>query len=90
VAISLGRGALDVAGMANGDELLGVSDEIFQLDFVNFIDNLGAAIVAIGFVNFTQFAGDDLLELFIAGQNFLEFGDQLADGLQLLENFVNG
>ena len=59
VAIGLRGGALDVAGMAHGDEHVGVGDQIFQFDFVDLVHNLRAPIVAVGFVNFLELAGDD-------------------------------
>ena len=90
VAIGVGGSALDVAGMADGDEHVGVGDEIFELDLVDLVDDLRAAIVAVGFVDFAELGGDDLLELFLAGKNFFQLGDEFADGFQFLENFVDG
>ncbi len=49
-----------------------------------------AAVVAVGLVDFAQLAGDDLLELFVAGENFAQLCNQVADGLQFLENLVDG
>jgi hypothetical protein len=51
---------------------------------------LRPAVVAVGLVDFPELRGDDCLELFVAGQNFAEFGDEFADGLEFLENFVDG
>ena len=90
VAVGVRRGALDVAGVADGDEHVGVGDEVFELDFVDFVDNLRAPVVAIGFVDFAQLRGDDLLEFLVAGEDFAQFGDEVADGLQFLENFIDG
>ena len=90
MAIRFGGGALDVAGMAHGDEHVGVGDEVFELDLVDLVHDLRAAIVAVGFVNFAQFPGDDLLEFLVAGENLFQFRDQVANRLQFLENFVDG
>ncbi len=90
MAIGVGGGALDVAGMADGDEHVGVGDQIFQLDFVDFVHDLGAAFVAVSLVNFAQLRGNDLLQLFFAVENFFQFGDQFANGFQFLENFIDG
>ena len=54
------------------------------------VDDLRAALVAVGFVDFAQLGGDDLLQFLLAGENFFQLGDQLADGFQFLENFVDG
>src|ERR1700690_3983588 len=90
VAISIRRGALDVAGVADGDEHFGVRDQVLELDLVHLVHDLRAAIIAVGFVDFAKLGGDDLLEFLFTRQNFLEFGDEFANGLQFLENFVNG
>jgi len=42
VAISVCGGALDVAGMADGNQHFSVRDEIFELDFIDLVDNLRA------------------------------------------------
>ncbi len=41
-------------------------------------------------MDFAQLARDDLLELFVARKDFAQFGDQVADGLQFLDNFIDG
>src|SRR5216684_2211059 len=89
MAVGVGSRALDVAGMADGDQHLSVGDEVFELDFVDLVDNLRAAVVAVSFLYFLQLASDDLLQLFVAGEDFFQLGDVLADGFQFLENFVD-
>src|SRR6266849_4338856 len=89
MAVGVGSRALDVAGMADGDQHLSVGDEVFELDFVDLVDNLRAAVVAVSFLYFLQLASDDLLQLFVAGKYFFQFGDVLANGFQFLENFVD-
>src|SRR5262245_47084438 len=89
MAIGVRRGALDVAGMAYGDEHFRVGDQIFQLDLVDLVHDLRAAVVAVRFLDVTQFRDDDRLQLFVAGENLLEFGDALADGFQLFKDFVD-
>ena len=90
VAIRVRSRALDIARMAHGYQHLGVSNQVFQLDFVDLVDNLRAAVVAVGFVHFAQLRGDDLLEFLVARQNLAQLGDQFTDGLQFLEDFVDG
>src|SRR6266446_3467708 len=89
MAVGFSSGALDVAGMADSDQHVGVGDQIFELDFVDLVDDLRAAIVAVRLLHFLELAGDDLLQLFVAGEDFFQLGDVLADGLQFLENFVD-
>ena len=48
VAVDVDRRALDVAGVADGDGHFLVFDQVFELDFLDAVDDLGAAIVAIG------------------------------------------
>ena len=90
MAIGFGRGALDVAGVADGDQHLGVGDQVFELDFIDFVHDLRAAIVAVGFMYFLQLSGNDRLELAIVRQNLFEFVDDGADRLQFLEDVVDG
>src|SRR5216684_996300 len=75
--------------MADGDQHVGVCDQVFELDLVDLVDDLRAAIVAVRLLHFLELAGDDLLQLFVAGEDFFQLGDVLADGLQFLENFVD-
>src|SRR5260370_2409089 len=76
--------------MADGDQHVGVGDEVVELDFVTCVDDLRAAIVVVRLLHFLELAGNDLLELSVAGENFFQFGDLLADRLQFLEDFVDG
>src|SRR6266851_4484767 len=87
--VCIRRRALDVPRVADGDQHLRVGDQVFQLDFIDLVDDLRAAIVPVRFVHFAQLADDDLLEFFVAGENFLQLGDEFADGLQFLENFID-
>src|SRR5580765_382147 len=90
VTIGVRRGALDVAGVAHRDQHLGVGDQVFQLDLVDFVDDLSAAVVAKRFLDVTQFGNDHRLELFLAGQNFFQLSDALPNRFQFLQNFVDG
>src|ERR1700730_4299009 len=90
MAIGISRGALDVAVMAHGNQHFRVSDQVFELDFVDLVYDLRASSVAIGLLDFLQLAGDYLLQLFVAGKDFFQLGDVLADGLQFLDDFVDG
>ena len=90
VPVGIRGGALDVAGMAHGDQHFRVGDEVLEFDFIHFVDDLRAAIIAIRFVHFAQLGGDDLPKFLVARQDLAQFGDQFANGLQFLENFVDG
>ena len=70
VAIGFHRGALDVARVADGDSHFLVFDEVFELDFLDAVNDLCAALVAIGFNNFAQFGNDDGFQFLLAGENF--------------------
>ena len=47
MAVGLDRGALDVAGVADGDGHLFVFDQVFELDFLDAIDDLRAPLVSV-------------------------------------------
>src|SRR5215469_1571682 len=89
VTVDVNRSALYVAGVADGDSHFLVFNQIFELDFLDAVDYLGAAVVAIGFHHFAQLGDDDAAKLFVAGQDFVQFLDTLADFSQFLENFVD-
>src|SRR6266478_5627482 len=82
--------ALDVAGMADGDQHLRVGNQVFQLDLIDLVHDLSAAIVSVCFVHFAKLGDDYLLEFLVACQNLAQLGDQFTNGLQLLEDFVDG
>src|SRR6266478_151241 len=90
MAVGVSSGALDVAGMADSDQHVGVGDQIFKLDFVDLVDDLRASIVAVRLLHFLELAGDDLLQLFVGGEDLFQLGDVLADGIQFLDDFVDG
>src|SRR4029077_5569004 len=75
--------------MADSDEHVGIGDEVLELDFVDFVDDLRAAVVAVSLLHFLKLAGDHLLQLFVAGEDFFQLSDVLADGFQFLEDFID-
>ena len=77
--VCIGGRALDVSSVAHRDQHFRVSNQIFQLDLFDFIHNLRAAVVAIRLMNFLQLRSDHLFQLFVAGKNFAQLGDQIAD-----------
>src|SRR5258707_7462238 len=81
--------ALDVAGMADGDQHLRVGNQVFQLDLVDLVHDLSAAIVSVCFVHFAKLGDDDLLEFLVACQNLAQLADQFPNGLQFLQDFVD-
>ena len=56
VPVNLHGRALDVTGMAHGDEHVGVRDQVFQLDLVHLVHDLRAAVIAVGFVDLAKLA----------------------------------
>src|SRR5438876_2473465 len=76
--------------MADGDQHLRVGDQVFELDFIDLVHDLRAPVVAIVLLDFLQFADDYGLQLFLAGENFFQLGDALADGFQFPEDFIDG
>ena len=89
MTIGVRRRALDITGVAYGDQHLRVGDQVFELDLVDLIDNLRAPIVAVSFLDFVQLCGDNRLEFFLAGENFPQLRDLLADRLQFLQDFID-
>ena len=89
VAINVNRSAFDVARMADGDSHFFVFNQIFELDFLDAVDNLSAALVAIGFHHFAELGDDDGFQFFLAGEDLTQFRDMFADLLQLAKNIVN-
>src|SRR5271156_2959915 len=90
VAIGFDRGAFDVARVADGDGHFLVFDEVFELDFLDAVNDLGAAFIAIGLYDFAQFRDDDGFQFLFAAEDFTQLGDLFADLFQLGENVVNG
>jgi hypothetical protein len=70
VAIDVDRRALDVARVADGDGHFLVFDQVFELDFLDAIDDLGAALVAVGLSDFAQLRDDHRFQLLFAGEDF--------------------
>ena len=89
VAIDVHRRALDVAGMADGDGHVRIGDQVFDLDLVDGVHDLRAALVAVFLLDLAQLADDHLLELLFAGENFLRVRRCARGCLQFLENFVD-
>src|SRR5712664_4458588 len=87
--VRIRRCALDVARVADGNKHLRVSNQVFQLDLIDLVHDLSAAIVSVCFVHFAKLGDDDLLEFLVACQNLAQLGDQFANGLQFLQDFVD-
>ena len=90
MSVDIHRRALHVARMAHGDQHFRVGDQVFELDFIHFVHDLCAPVVAVGLLHFLQLGDDHGLQFLLARQNFLKLDDPFADGLQFLENFVDG
>src|SRR5208282_3149722 len=90
MAIGFHGGALDVAGMADGDGHLFVFDQVFELDFLDAVDDLRAAIVSVSLKDFAQLGDDHGFQFLFAREDFRELGDALADLGEFLEDFIDG
>src|SRR5580658_2000156 len=88
--VSFHGSALDVAGMADGDGHLFVFDQVFELDFLDAVDDLCASIVSVSFEDFAQLGDDDGLQLLFAREDFRELGDALADLGEFLKDLIDG
>ncbi len=76
--------------MADGDGHFLVFDQVFELDFLDAVHDLRAALVAVRFQDFAQLGNDHALQFFLAVKNFAELGDALANLREFLEDFVHG
>ncbi len=76
--------------MADGDRNLLVGDQVFQLQFGRFVDDLRAARVAVLVANLFELLDDDRAQLGFRGQDRLVLIDALADLLQLVQQLVDG
>src|ERR1051325_10208383 len=90
MAVDIHRRAFDVARVADGNQHFGIGDQVFELDFVDLVYDLRAPVVAVFLLYFFQLADDHGLQLFLAGQDFFQLGDAVADGLQFFDDFVDG
>ena len=79
VAVHIHRRALDVARVADGDGHVHVGDQVFQLDLLDALDDLGATRIGVGFLDLAQLRDDHGLQLLFARQDLLQLGDQRAD-----------
>ena len=75
--------------MADGDGNLLVGDEVFKLDLCAFIDDLGAALVAVTVANLFEFLDDDGAEFLFAGEDLFVLGNLQTDFFELVENLVD-
>jgi len=83
-------GSLEIAGVGDGDGDLLVGDEVFELEVGGFVEDLGAADVAVFVADLGELFDDDFAELLFAGEDGLELGDVVADLGELFEELVDG
>ena len=76
--------------MRDGDGDLLIGDEVFQLDLSCFVEDLGAALVAIVLADLFQLFDDDAAQLLFRGEDGFVFGDALAHAVQLAGDLVDG
>ena len=90
LAVGGDGGALEVAGVGDGDGDLLVGDEVFEGEFGCFVDDLSAARVAVAGADVFELFDDDFAEFFLGGEDGLVLGDVVADFGELFESFVYG
>ena len=91
VAVGVHRRALDVAGVADGDGHFLVGDQVFELDFLDAVDDLRAALVAVGFLDFAQLRDDHALAASFRWPEFLRSSAMRSRiCVKFLEDFVDG
>ena len=76
--------------MRDGDGDLLVGDQVFQFDLGGFVQDLGAAVVAVLLADFFQLLDDHAAQLFLAAQDSFVLGDAVAHFLQLADDLVDG
>src|ERR1700720_3184207 len=89
VAVDVHRSTLDIPGVADGDSHFFVFDQIFEFDLFDAIDDLRAAVVAVGFHHFAKLGHDDGFQFFLAAEDFAQLGDAIANFFQFLEDFID-
>ena len=84
MAVDIDGGALDVAGVADGDSHLFVFDQVFELDFVHARPRFGcgarrhiALMISRSSATMTAFSFLSLAE------NFAQFADAIADRISI-------
>ena len=76
--------------MRDGDGDLLVCDEVFQLQLGGFVDDDGAADVAVLVADLFELGDDDAAELLLRRQDALVVGDVVADLGEFVEELVDG
>jgi hypothetical protein len=76
--------------MRNGDRDLFVGDQVFELQFGGFVENLRTALVAVVLADGLELLDDDRAQLLFRSKNRLVLSDVVADLGQFLEQLVNG
>ena len=69
-AIGIYGGALQIAAMGNRDGDVFHRDQVFQADFADVLDDLGAAFVAEFFLHLAQFFDDQTAQNFLSEPEF--------------------
>ena len=90
LAVDGDGGAFEVAGVGDGDGDLLVGDEVFEGEIGGFVEDDGAAGVAVLVADLFEFLDDDAAELLFRRQDRFEFGDVFADGAEFVEDLVDG
>ncbi len=79
LAVGGDGGALEVAGVGDGDGDLLVGDEVFELQLGGLVEDLRAALVAVLLADFFELLDDDAAEFLLRGEDGLVLRDALAD-----------
>ena len=89
VAVAVHRHALDVAGMADGDDHVFFGDEVFHVDVVLAKRDFGAAFVTKFGSDFVHFVADDFHHLVFIGKDGFVFGNASEQVCQFGFEFFN-
>ena len=87
-AVGVDAGALEVSAARDRDGDVFHRDQVFEADLAGVLDDLGAALVAVIFLDFLQLFDDQVLEHFFRTQDFQVLGDAPLDVGQLVEDLL--
>ena len=87
-AIGIHRSALEVAVVGDGNHHRLVRHQVFDLDLLRALDNLGAALVAELLLHRAQLLGNHRAQPGVGVEDFLQLLDAHLQDLQLVENLL--
>src|SRR5262249_56723789 len=88
LAVGRDRRPLEIAGVADRNRDLLVSDQIFECNLGGFVLNLSAALVAILLLDFLEFFHDHVAKPLLGREDGLVLCNAIANLAQLFLDFV--